>query len=92
MDGGKLVRVENQHVRSDRFASPRPVLTIFTSKLDLPFGAGRHRCIGEQFANVQLGTILATLVRESTWTIDQEFPGQDYTVSYVLYCCVVLSY
>ncbi|KAI9831285.1 MAG: hypothetical protein M1826_003724 [Phylliscum demangeonii] len=30
----------------------------------LPFGAGRHRCIGEQFANVQLITILATLVRE----------------------------
>lgn len=30
----------------------------------LPFGAGRHRCVGETFANVQLGTILATFVRE----------------------------
>lgn len=30
----------------------------------LPFGAGRHRCIGEQFAGVQLITIMATLVRE----------------------------
>ena len=30
----------------------------------LPFGAGRHRCIGEQFAYLQLGTILATMVRE----------------------------
>jgi sterol 14-demethylase len=30
----------------------------------LPFGAGRHRCIGEQFANVQLVTITATMVRE----------------------------
>ncbi|RDW77138.1 eburicol 14 alpha-demethylase CYP51 [Coleophoma cylindrospora] len=29
----------------------------------LPFGAGRHRCIGEQFANVQLLTIMATLAR-----------------------------
>lgn len=29
----------------------------------LPFGAGRHRCIGEQFAYVQLGTVLATMVR-----------------------------
>lgn len=28
----------------------------------LPFGGGRHRCIGEQFAYVQLGTILATFV------------------------------
>ena len=29
----------------------------------LPFGAGRHRCIGEQFANVQLQTILVEVVR-----------------------------
>ncbi|KFY08419.1 hypothetical protein V492_06243 [Pseudogymnoascus sp. VKM F-4246] len=29
----------------------------------LPFGAGRHRCIGEQFANLQLVTITATMVR-----------------------------
>jgi sterol 14-demethylase len=29
----------------------------------LPFGAGRHRCIGEQFANVQLLTITATMAR-----------------------------
>jgi sterol 14-demethylase len=29
----------------------------------LPFGAGRHRCIGEQFAYVQLGTVVASLVR-----------------------------
>lgn len=29
----------------------------------LPFGAGRHRCIGEQFAYLQLGAIIATLVR-----------------------------
>lgn len=30
----------------------------------LPFGAGRHRCIGEHFANVQLQTITAMVVRE----------------------------
>lgn len=30
----------------------------------LPFGAGRHRCIGEQFAYLQLQTILATVMRE----------------------------
>ena len=29
----------------------------------LPFGAGRHRCIGEQFAYVQLGTVVATMVK-----------------------------
>ncbi|PGH18764.1 hypothetical protein AJ79_00177 [Helicocarpus griseus UAMH5409] len=30
----------------------------------LPFGSGRHRCIGEQFAYVQLGTLLVAIVRE----------------------------
>ena len=30
----------------------------------LPFGAGRHRCIGEQFAYVQLQTITATCLRD----------------------------
>ncbi|KAF2422625.1 14 alpha-demethylase [Tothia fuscella] len=47
----------------------------------LPFGAGRHRCIGEQFAYVQLTTILATLVKEFKFS---ELPGKgvpatDYT-------------
>lgn len=50
----------------------------------LPFGAGRHRCIGEQFAYVQLGAILGTLVREFRFS---NLPGQegvvgtDYSVS-----------
>lgn len=30
----------------------------------LPFGAGRHRCIGEQFAYVQLQTITAMVLRD----------------------------
>ncbi|GAA5862427.1 hypothetical protein JCM3774_002513 [Rhodotorula dairenensis] len=50
----------------------------------LPFGAGRHRCIGEQFAYVQLGVIIATLVRENTWTLDQPFPGNDYSTMIVM--------
>jgi cytochrome P450 len=39
----------------------------------LPFGAGRHRCIGEQFAYVQLGTVLAMLVR---YIRLENLPGQ----------------
>ena len=45
----------------------------------LPFGAGRHRCIGEQFANIQLGTIISTFVREYKWTAGP-VPKPDYTV------------
>ncbi len=29
----------------------------------VPFGAGRHRCIGESFANVQIKTIWSILLR-----------------------------
>ena len=44
----------------------------------LPFGAGRHRCIGEQFANVQLGTILASMVRHIKV---ENLPGQKGVVN-----------
>lgn len=46
----------------------------------LPFGGGRHRCIGEQFAYVQLGTILTTFVRTMTWKFPpgKSLPNVDY--------------
>ena len=54
----------------------------------LPFGAGRHRCIGEQFAYVQLGTILATLVR--TFKLQnlpgvKDVPATDFSVGSIVY-------
>lgn len=48
----------------------------------LPFGAGRHRCIGEKFANVNLCTIICTLVRHLKLdTLDGKswVPPTDYT-------------
>lgn len=50
----------------------------------LPFGAGRHRCIGEQFAYLQLGTILTYFVRRFSWKLETTFPGPDYTSMIVL--------
>lgn len=51
----------------------------------LPFGAGRHRCIGEQFAYLQLGTIISTLVRNFDWELEKgRFPEPDYTSMVVL--------
>ena len=50
----------------------------------LPFGAGRHRCIGEQFAYVQLGTITATMVRAFKLRNPdgvKRVVGTDYSVS-----------
>ena len=46
----------------------------------LPFGAGRHRCIGEQFATLQLGTIISVFVRELKWKANKKVPAPDYTV------------
>jgi len=65
------------------------LVTKGTSSPYLPFGAGRHRCIGEQFAYVQLGTILATLVRQFKFHNPPGVEGvveTDYSVSYVLHC------
>lgn len=51
----------------------------------LPFGAGRHRCIGEKFAYLNLTVIVATLVRNFRFynTEDREgVPETDYSVCF----------
>ncbi|TIA88590.1 hypothetical protein E3P99_02522 [Wallemia hederae] len=55
-----------------------------TSSPYQPFGAGRHRCIGEQFAYLQLSTIIATFIREMTLETKGGVPPQDYTSMIVL--------
>lgn len=52
----------------------------------LPFGAGRHRCIGEQFAYLQMQSILATLVRLFRFRLEEgkPFPKTDYSVSEII--------
>lgn len=52
----------------------------------LPFGAGRHRCVGEQYAHAQLGAIIAMMVRLLKWEqVDPAapVPATDYSVSSV---------
>jgi cytochrome P450 len=58
------------------------VVSKGTNSPYLPFGAGRHRCIGEQFAYVQLQTILCAFVREfKLRNVDgsDKIVGTDYT-------------
>uniref|UniRef100_A0A8C8VNI6 Lanosterol 14-alpha demethylase n=1 Tax=Pelusios castaneus TaxID=367368 RepID=A0A8C8VNI6_9SAUR len=46
----------------------------------VPFGAGRHRCIGENFAYVQIKTIWSTLLRLYEFDlVDGYFPPVNYT-------------
>ena len=68
---------------TDKFDFGFGLVSKGTASPYLPFGAGRHRCIGEQFAKVQLGSILATFVREFELSLpgDGRVPGPDYTVS-----------
>jgi sterol 14-demethylase len=56
----------------------------------LPFGAGRHRCVGEQYAYAQLGAIVATMVRLLKWEqVDPKapIPATDYSVSFSSNSC-----
>ena len=58
------------------------VVSKGTNSPYLPFGAGRHRCIGEQFAYLQLQTILANFVREFKIQNpggSKDIVGTDYT-------------
>ncbi|KAI8823610.1 cytochrome P450 [Fimicolochytrium jonesii] len=56
----------------------------------LPFGAGRHRCIGEAFAYVQIKTIIALFVREFRHQLMKDaegkniFPPMDFTCLIVM--------
>jgi sterol 14alpha-demethylase len=45
-----------------------------------PFGAGRHRCIGEQFAYLQLGIVISTVVRDIEMRIPGGVPPSNYHV------------
>ncbi|CED84182.1 Lanosterol demethylase [Phaffia rhodozyma] len=49
-----------------------------------PFGAGRHRCIGESFAYVQLSTILAAFVQNMELKLEGGVPATDYESMIVL--------
>lgn len=48
----------------------------------LPFGGGRHRCIGEHYAYAQLGTIMSVYIRMFKWRFPdpkQTVPVPDFT-------------
>jgi sterol 14alpha-demethylase len=42
----------------------------------IPFGAGRHRCVGANFAMIQLKAIFSVLLRD--WTFELAQPGDSY--------------
>ena len=45
----------------------------------LGFGGGRHGCMGQQFAYLQIKTIWSVLLRNFTFELVDPFPEPDYT-------------
>jgi len=46
----------------------------------LPFGAGRHRCVGAAFAMMQLKAIFSVLLREYDFEMAQPAPRRKITM------------
>lgn len=85
LEGGQLKVDADEEAGGDSVDYGWGAVSTGANSPYLPFGAGRHRCIGEQFAYLQLGTIIATLVREFDWKLDGgRFPEPDYTSMVVL--------
>ncbi|TDC46194.1 cytochrome P450 [Actinomadura sp. KC345] len=61
--------------RPERYAEPREedVLNRWTW---VPFGAGRHRCVGANFAMMQLKAIFSVLLRD--WEFESAQPPETY--------------
>uniref|UniRef100_A0A8C8MFR0 Lanosterol 14-alpha demethylase n=1 Tax=Oncorhynchus tshawytscha TaxID=74940 RepID=A0A8C8MFR0_ONCTS len=69
---------ERMEFRPDRYLNDNPAAGEKFAYV--PFGAGRHRCIGENFAYVQIKTIWSTMLRLYEFNlVDGYFPTINYT-------------
>jgi sterol 14alpha-demethylase len=59
----------------ERYAQPRQE-DLINRWTWIPFGAGRHRCVGANFAMVQLKAIFSVLLRD--WTFELAQPAGSY--------------
>lgn len=59
----------------DRYAEPRQE-DLVNRWTWIPFGAGRHRCVGANFAMIQLKAIFSVLLRD--WTFELAQPPASY--------------
>ncbi|XP_069504528.1 lanosterol 14-alpha demethylase [Ambystoma mexicanum] len=70
--------MENLDFNPDRYLQDNPAAADKFAYV--PFGAGRHRCIGENFAYTQIKTIWSTMLRLYEFElVDGYFPTINYT-------------
>ena len=73
-------RIAEDFVDADRFDPSRYIDPREEDRLNpwtwIPFGAGRHRCVGQAFALMQLKAIFSVLFEE--WEFELAQPAEDY--------------
>jgi len=73
-------RIAEDFVDADRFDPSRYIDPREEDRLNpwtwIPFGAGRHRCVGQAFALMQLKAIFSVLFEE--WEFELAQPQEDY--------------
>eukprot|EP01135_Chromosphaera_perkinsii_P000557 Nk52_evm19s123 gene=Nk52_evmTU19s123 len=71
---------ESQKFNPDRFEDSEELASQEGKFGYIPFGAGRHRCVGEVFAYTQLKTIWSCMLRKYEFELkDGKFPDIDFT-------------
>ncbi|TFK94047.1 sterol 14 alpha-demethylase [Polyporus arcularius HHB13444] len=77
-DKGVAAQAHKQYNEGEKIDFGFGLVSKGTVSPYLPFGAGRHRCIGEQFAYLQISTAICALIRRLELKLESDFPKSDY--------------
>lgn len=84
-DGGVAKTANEQYQAGEKVDYGFGVVSKGTESPYQPFGAGRHRCVGEQFAYLQLTVLVAEILRTyKLKLVGNEFPKTNYQTMIVL--------
>ncbi|WOO85622.1 Lanosterol 14-alpha demethylase [Vanrija pseudolonga] len=84
-DGGVAKTANEQYQAGEKVDYGFGVVSKGTESPYQPFGAGRHRCVGEQFAYLQLTVLVAEIIRTyKLKLVADEFPKTNYQTMIVL--------
>lgn len=86
-DGGVAKTANEQYQAGEKVDYGFGAVSKGTESPYQPFGAGRHRCVGEAFAYLQLSIVIAEVVRNykvALATKDGKFPATNYQTMIVL--------
>jgi sterol 14-demethylase len=85
VDGGVAKTANEQYQAGEKVDYGFGAVSKGTESPYQPFGAGRHRCVGEQFAYLQLTLVVGEVLRNYKLTAAQKvFPATNYQTMIVL--------